>query len=129
MDALTEVMTALAAGAGAGARDTATAAVKDAYAALRAAVLKRFSGRVDAQSAFEAQEASRQAGEEVPADVQLALRRSLAEVGVDDAVLALARQVLGAAGHVDERRFAVEASTVQGLQQGDHNTQNATFGR
>jgi hypothetical protein len=41
MDAVTVIETALAAGAGAGMKDTATQAVKDAYAGLKALVLRR----------------------------------------------------------------------------------------
>jgi hypothetical protein len=41
MDAVTVIETALAAGAGAGIKDTATQAVKDAYAGLKALVLRR----------------------------------------------------------------------------------------
>jgi hypothetical protein len=40
MDAVTVIETALAAGAGAGMKDTATQAVKDAYAGLKALVLR-----------------------------------------------------------------------------------------
>jgi hypothetical protein len=41
MDAVTVIETALAAGAGAGMKDAATQAVKDAYAGLKALVLRR----------------------------------------------------------------------------------------
>jgi hypothetical protein len=41
MDAVTVIETALAAGAGTGVKDTATQAVKDAYAGLKALVLRR----------------------------------------------------------------------------------------
>ena len=45
MDPITLIVTALAAGAALGVSDTASSAVKDAYAELKALVKKRFAGR------------------------------------------------------------------------------------
>ena len=45
MDPVTLILTALAAGAALGVKDTASAAVKDAYEGLKALVKKRFAGR------------------------------------------------------------------------------------
>ena len=45
MDPVTLIVTALAAGAVFGLKDTASAAVKDAYAGLKALVKRRFVGR------------------------------------------------------------------------------------
>jgi hypothetical protein len=45
MDPVTLIVTALAAGAVLGLKDAASAAVKDAYAGLKALVKKRFVGR------------------------------------------------------------------------------------
>jgi hypothetical protein len=47
VDPVTLVVTALAAGTGVGLQGTASAAVMDAYAGLKAAVRKRLSGRPD----------------------------------------------------------------------------------
>ena len=49
MDPITLIVTALAAGAALGLTETASAAVKDAYASLNALVRKRFTGRPEAE--------------------------------------------------------------------------------
>ena len=49
MDPVTLILTALAAGAALGVKDTASAAVKDAYEGLKALVKKRFAGRRDGE--------------------------------------------------------------------------------
>jgi len=49
MDPITQIVTALAAGAASGTADAASSAVKDAYATLRALVAKRLGGRPDAE--------------------------------------------------------------------------------
>src|SRR6266576_194233 len=48
MDPITLIVTALAAGAALGLKDTASSAVKDAYAGLKALARKRLAGRPDA---------------------------------------------------------------------------------
>ena len=45
MDPITLIVTALAAGAALGVKDTTSSAVKDAYAGLKALVRKRLAGR------------------------------------------------------------------------------------
>jgi len=49
MDPVTLILTALAAGAALGVKDTASAAVKDAYEGLKTLVRKRFAGRRDGE--------------------------------------------------------------------------------
>lgn len=49
MDPITLIVTALAAGAALGLKDSASAAVQDAYAGLKALVRKRLAGRQDAE--------------------------------------------------------------------------------
>ena len=49
MDPITLIVTALASGAALGVTDTASSAVKDAYAELKALVKKRLAGRPDAE--------------------------------------------------------------------------------
>jgi hypothetical protein len=49
MDPVTLILTALAAGAALGVKDTASAAVKDAYEGLKVLVKKRFAGRRDGE--------------------------------------------------------------------------------
>ena len=53
MDPVTLIVAALVAGAAAGAKDTATAAIKDAYAAFKSLVKKKFRGDSTATGAVE----------------------------------------------------------------------------
>jgi hypothetical protein len=52
MEPLTLILTALAAGAAAAAKDTAAQAVKDGYKALKDLILSRWAGRPEAQTAL-----------------------------------------------------------------------------
>jgi len=52
MDPVSIILVALAAGAAAAAKDTASQAVKDAYAGLKALVKKRFAGKPQAEIAL-----------------------------------------------------------------------------
>ena len=62
MDPVTLIVTALAAGAASALQDGTSAAVKDAYARLKALVTRRFAGRAKAELVLAEHEAS-------PADV------------------------------------------------------------
>ena len=53
MDPVTVIVSALAAGAVAAAKDVATQAVKDGYAGLKALVVRRFEGKGDVTTALE----------------------------------------------------------------------------
>ena len=76
MDPITLIVTALAAGAALGVQDTASAAVKDAYASLKALVIKRFAGRAAAERVLAKHEDAPQAWQEP-------LAKELAEAGAD----------------------------------------------
>ncbi|MFE5199041.1 hypothetical protein ACFQ93_36000 [Streptomyces sp. NPDC056601] len=118
-------MAALAAGASAGITDTASSAVRDAYAGLREAVRRRLAeyGR-DAEGVLEA------SGVE-PGVWQARLAEVLLEAGADrdEELLAAAQQLReqlsAASGRLS--KYSVDAPDAKGVQIGDHNTQFNNF--
>jgi lipid-binding SYLF domain-containing protein len=125
MDPVTLVVTALAAGAASALQDGTSSAVKDAYARLKALVMKRFAGRRAGELVLAEHEAAPQTWE-----APLAAELSGAGAG-DDAGLVAAAQVLMSL--VDEAgsrsgKYLVAVRDSQGVQVGDHNTQTNTFG-
>lgn len=124
MDPISLIMGALVAGAASGLADTATGAVKDAYAGLRDLVWRRVAGRSAAQTALEEHERA-------PEVWQAPLSAELVAVGADtDAqIVAAAQRVMAL---VDEAgsasgKYLVDLRGAQGVQVGDHNTQTNTF--
>lgn len=113
------VITALAAGAGAGVKDTATTVVKDAYAGLKGVLAERFRGRHEAEIALREHETS-------PETWRASLTGYVQEVGVDGEMLLLAQRLLEATKGIS---YPITTDTIQGLQQGNYNTQTNTFGR
>jgi hypothetical protein len=108
IEAVELVVTALTAGAAAGAKDTATAAVKDAYAGLKSGV-RRLVGR-----------------EELPDDPsELAAELASANVGEDAEVLEAARAVLRETD--PDGKYHVTVTDSKGVQIGDGNTMNLNF--
>lgn len=89
MEPVTLVMTALAAGAGIGIKDTVSQAVKDVYAGLKSLVLRRVGDVPGAIVAVEQHEQD-------PATWQAPVVRALTVSGAieDDEILALARRLL-----------------------------------
>ena len=88
MDPITLIVTALAAGAALGLKDSASAAVQDAYAGLKALVRKRLAGRQDAELVLARYE-------QAPQTWQAPLMTELGEAGADrDRDLLTAAQVL-----------------------------------
>jgi hypothetical protein len=120
MDPVTMIVAALAAGVGAGAKDTASQAVKDAYGGLKTMLAERFRGNQSAELVLQQHEDSPQTWE-VP------LTGYVREAGVDKAMLALARQLLQAVQPAGVTN-TVNADTIQGLVQGNHGNQTNTFG-
>lgn len=124
MDPISLIMGALAAGAASGLADTATGAVKDAYAGLRDLVWRRVAGRRVAQTALEEHETA-------PQVWQAPLSAELVAVGADTDVqiITAAQRVMAL---VDEAgsasgKYLVDLSGAQGVQVGDHNIQTNTF--
>jgi len=89
VDPVSMVLTALAAGAGAGVKETASAAVKDAYGALREALAERFRGKASAEVALVEHASS-------PQTWQAPLAQYVEEIGVDERLLQLAQGLLQA---------------------------------
>ena len=125
MDPITLIVTALASGAATGATEAATSAVKDAYASLRALVRKRLSGRPDGELVLARHETS-------PETWQAPLVAMLSEAGAEhDSDLASAAQTLMSlidnAG-ARSGKYTVDTRGGYGVQVGDHNRQDNTFG-
>jgi len=125
MDPITLTVTALAAGAASALHDGASAAVKDAYARLKALVEKRFAGRPRGELVLAEHEAA-------PGVWQAPLAAQLAAEGAEgDADLVAAAQALMRL--VDEAgsrsgKYVVTVRDAQGVQVGDRNTQTNIFG-
>jgi hypothetical protein len=124
MDPITLIVTALAAGAALGLKDTASSAVKDAYAGLKALVRTKLAGRPDAEVVIARHE-------KAPQTWQVPLMAELDEAEADrDAELVAAAQALMAL--VDETgaragKYTVDARSAQGVQIGDHTRQDNVF--
>jgi hypothetical protein len=124
MDPITLIVTALAAGAALGVRDSASSAVKDAYAGLKALLRKRLAGRPDAEVVLARHE-------QAPGTWQAPLIEELAEAGADhDRDLVAAAQAL--MNLVDDAgaragKYTVDVRGAQGVQIGDHNSQDNVF--
>lgn len=125
MDPVTLVVTALATGATLGLKDTASAAVKDAYGSLKALVARRLAGRRDGDLVLARHQ-------EAPQTWEGPLTTELTAAGAaDDQGLVAAAQAL--MNLIDESgsragKYAVRIEGSQGVQIGDHNTQHNTFG-
>src|SRR2546421_13060384 len=88
MDPVSVVLAALAAGAPAATKDTASQAVKDAYAGLKALLKKRFEKKPQAEMALAEYEKDKDTWEKP-------LQKSLVETGADqdEAIVRQAQQV------------------------------------
>lgn len=122
VDPVSLVELALASGAAAGVKDTASLAVKDAYQGLKAKVGHLFAGRQDAEQVLAQHEAA-------PEAWKAQLISELGHAGVDSelvmAALALMR-LLDARGF-QSGKYNVDLHDGQGVQVGDGNVQNNTF--
>jgi hypothetical protein len=126
MDSVELVTTALTAGAVAGSRSVASSAVRDAYAGLRSLVQRCLAGRHAGEVAL-AEHAHDPAAWRAP------LQAQLRDAGAgNDTSLAAAAQALMALLDSDGTRagkYLVSIHRAQGVQVGDHNSQQNTFGR
>jgi len=118
------IVAALAAGAVAGAQNTATDAVKDAYTGLKELVRRRLSGRESGQVALARQEAK-------PQQWARALEAELVEVkaGDDPAAVEAAQRLMTLLDPTGAQagKYMVDLRGAQGIQVCDHNTQTNTF--
>jgi hypothetical protein len=124
MDPITLIVTALASGAGAGLTDTASSAVKDAYGSLKALVKKRLAGRPDAELVLAKYE-------KAPQTWQAPLAAELDHTGAagDRDLVAAAQTVMSLLDAAGTRagKYTVNVRGAQGVQIGDHNTQDNIF--
>jgi len=118
------IVEALTAGAAKGLKDTATTALKDAYACLQELVRRRFAARPDAEMALAEHE---KAPEVWQAPLAAALETTGA--GVDAQIIEAARRVLALVdqGGTSSSMNLVDLHGSQGVQVGDRNTQSNTF--
>jgi hypothetical protein len=124
MDPITVIVTALAAGAALGVQDTAAGAIKDAYASLKALVMKQFAGRMAGELVFARHE-------DDPQTWQEPLKKELVEVGADRDIdlVAAAQALMSLVDAVGSRagKYTLDVRGAQGVQAGDHNTQHNVF--
>jgi hypothetical protein len=124
MDPITLIVTALAAGAALGVKDTASAAVKDAYSGLKVLVRNRLGGRQDAELVLAKHELA-------PETWQAPLMAELAEARADRdrELIAAAQAMLDLAGEAGGRagKYTVDARGAAGVQIGDLNSQDNVF--
>jgi len=115
------IVTALTAGAAAGITDTASNAIRDAYATLSQLVRRRLTDRGGQAVALDAEETD-------PAVWETRLRAELTGTGVDhdDQVLAAAQELL-ARLEAPATQYRVDLRDAKGVQVGDHNTQTNHF--
>jgi hypothetical protein len=125
MDPVTLILTALTAGAASALQDGASAAVKDAYARLKALVKKRFAGRSKGDLVLAEYEAAPQAWEAL-----LAVELSAAGAEDDGDLVAVAQALMSLVDKAGSQsgKYLVTVHDSQGVQVGDHNTQTNTFG-
>jgi hypothetical protein len=123
IDPISLIVTALTAGAGQGITDTASAAVKDAYASRRDRVKKRLGGGADADLVLAKHE-------QAPESWRAPLIAELAESGADGDhdLIAAAQALLDLMGMAAGRgKYAIDVRSAQGVQVGDHNRQDNVF--
>jgi hypothetical protein len=122
MDPVSLIEVALASGAVAGVRDTASSAVKDAYEGLKAMVKARFAGHPRAELVLAEHEAAPETWKEP-------LTSELTRVGVDSELVTAAKALMQLIDHAGSRagKYDVDIQGGQGVQIGDHNTQHNTF--
>ena len=125
MDPVTLIVTALAAGAALGLKDTASAAVKDAYGSLKAMVTGRLAGQRDGELVLARHEEAPKAWEG-PLAVELTAAGATDDVGL----VAAAQALMSLVDETGSRagKYAVQVQGSQGVQVGNHNIQHNIFG-
>jgi hypothetical protein len=124
VDPITIIAGALAAGALKGAGETATSAVKDAYAALKSALAIRFAEREVSVEVLDEHEDDPETYEK-----PLAKRLQQADAGSDPRIVELAEALMRLMDDSTPRpgKYNVDVRDAQGVQIGDHSTQHNTF--
>jgi RIP homotypic interaction motif len=125
LDPVTLIVTALAAGAASALQDGAPAAVKDAYARLKALVTRRFIHRPKGELVLTEHESAPQTWEK-PLAAELFASGAEGDLDLVAAAQALMNLLDEAGSRSGKYLVAVHGS--QGVQVGDHNAQTNTFG-
>ncbi len=125
MEPITLILTALGAGAALGVKDTASAAVLDAYNGLKALVRRRIAGRRDGELVLTRFEKAPQTWRE-PLAEELTAAGAAQDASLVAAAQALMRLVDPAGYRADT--YNITMTNAQGVQMGDHNIQHNTFG-
>jgi len=124
VDPVTLIVTALAAGVALGITDTASFAIKDAYAGLKALVRERLAGRPDAEVVLTRHEQS-------PDTWRAPLMEELGQAGAghDPSLLAAAQALLRLVDEAGTQagKYTVDARGAQGVVAGDGNVQINRF--
>lgn len=125
MDSVTLILTALGTGIALGIKDTASAAINDAYEVLKGLVKKRLAGRRDGNLVLARYEESPETWEG-PLSAEL----TASGVGQDAGLVAAAQLLMSLADTAGSQagKYNVNVSGGQGVQVGDHTTQTNTFG-
>jgi hypothetical protein len=118
VDPSSVIEVALVVGAAAGAKDTASTAIKDAYQALKTLVKTRLAGRPAAEVVLAGHEAA-------PRTWREPLVAELSSVGVDAELLAAAQALLELVGRTGPapEKYSTDLRGAQGVQVGEHNHQ------
>jgi hypothetical protein len=122
MDPITLIVSALAAGAMIGLKDTASATVADAYAALKALAKSRLGSGQDAELILAKHEKAPETWQ-----APLAAELTEARAGEDEKLIAAARALLDIIGPPQSRggKYQIDARGAIGVQIGDHNHQRS----
>jgi hypothetical protein len=126
MDPVTVIVTALASGAAAAAKETAAEAIKDAYQGLRSLLQRKFAGQPVAELTL-----SKHADK--PEVWEAPLKEALTDIGaeLDEAIIAAAQQLLALLNPQEAPKGTYHlhiAGNAQGVVQGDHAQVTMTFG-
>jgi hypothetical protein len=125
MEPITLIITALAAGAALGVKDTASKAVLDAYNGLKSLARRRLAGRRNGDVVLAEFEEAPQVWRE-----PLAVALTEAGAAQDSDLVAAAEALLRLAEAAGPRgdTYHVNVTNSRGVQTGDHNVQHNTFG-
>lgn len=122
----TLILTALAAGATAAAKDTASQAIKDGYAGLKSLIQKKFAGKAEAEMALTKHEEKPKVWEEP-------LKDALAETAAnqDEEIIQQARQLLTLINpqQASQGKYNIQIGEGKGIVIGDNAQVTQNFGQ
>ena len=124
MDPITQIVTALTAGAASGTADVASPAVREAYSRLKALVVERLHGSPDAELVLRRHEQAPEVWRE-----PLVAELTSAEAHRDLDLVRAAEALMVLADHAGARagKYTVDTRGAQGVQVGDRTRQDNVF--